>query len=165
MRIDLHSPRGRPITRVDADLAAPPPVIHSRRPDGAIEEHFLDWDGALDDEGHLRKCPACGCTDLYIRRLFPPLTSLVVVIVISAAIIALYGLNQMTIDTLIGLAVVVAVGNFIFVRFSPRYLACYRCGSGYHDVPIPRDRHEWDANLAARYEEEARSSLGRAGKS
>ena len=151
MRIRLHSQQGRFITWVTADIKSPPSVVHAPNPDGPEMEYYLDWDRALDDKSHLRKCPACGCEDLYRRSACPPLTGFVIVLVVGLVCLALWGLTDAPLALLMAALAGVIVANVIIIVMAPRYVVCYRCGSAYYDLPLSRTQSEWDASVAEKY--------------
>jgi len=154
MRIKLHSKQGKHVRWVDADPAKPPPVVHAPNPDGPEVEYYLDWDRAIDDEGHLRKCPACGCTELYTRRAAPALTGFVIVLVVGLICLALWGLTDAPVGLLLAALGIVIVFNGFVIMKAPRHLVCYACGSGYYEVPIARGQGEWDSTIAEKYGDE-----------
>lgn len=151
MRIDLLDYEGRHQAKLNVDPRNPPSAVSVPGPRQVLYERFLDWDQALDDRGRLRKCPACGCTELYVRRMFPPLTGFIVVLVIGLLCFALYGLEVVPTGPLLAMGGVIVLANIVFAFFSPRYLVCYGCSSRYQDVSISRDHREWDAAVAARH--------------
>jgi hypothetical protein len=151
MRIELYDFDGRPQARLVVDPKSPPSAVSVPGPREVLYERYLDWDRALDDQGRLRKCPACGCPELYVRRLFPPLTGFVVVMVIGLLCFALYGLEVVPTTPLLVIGALIVLANIIFALLSPRYLVCYSCSSRYHDTKISRDHGEWDAAVAARH--------------
>jgi hypothetical protein len=151
MRIKLHTKQGRFVTWVKADAASPPPVVHAPNRSGPEVEYYLDWDRAFDDEGHLRKCPACGCEDLYRRSACPPLTGFVIVLVMGLVCLALWGLADAPLWLLMGALAVVIVANLLIIVLAPRHVVCYRCSSAYYDLPLSRRQTEWDAAVAERY--------------
>lgn len=151
MRIDLHDEAGQHLRWMHVDPEQPPRVIRYHAEGGKEAEHYLEWDGAFDDEGHLRRCPGCGCDRLYKRRACPPVTGFVIVLLVGLACLALYGVSHAPLGLLAGALGVVIVANVLIIYFSPRYLGCYRCGSQYHGAAISRSVEEWDANVAERY--------------
>jgi hypothetical protein len=151
MRIDIYDEAGRRVAKVQVDPKSPPATISARGPGGAVHERYLDWDKALDDEGRVRKCPACGCEELYVRRLFPPLTGFVIVLVVALLCLALYGLEVVNLPTLLVATGLLVAAHVAFTLLSPRFLVCYRCFSRYYDAGISRDRQEWDAAIAGKY--------------
>ena len=151
MRIDVYAQEGRRIGKAKVDLRSPPVRVAVRSAEGSVTDHYLDWEKALDDRGRLRKCPVCGCPDLYVRSVFPPLTGFVVVLVVGMLCFALYGLEYVPPGPLLIAGGAIILANIIFIFFSPRYLACYRCASRFHEAGISRDWQEWDAATASRY--------------
>jgi len=151
MRIDLHSREGDRVMRMDVDPERPPIVVHVESAGGPRTEHYLDWDRAFTDEGHLRKCPACGCEDLYRRRTVPPLTGFIAVMIVGLICLALWGLTDSPWELLVAALIVVIIANVLIVRFAPRYLVCYRCRSAYHRIGISRTQRDWNVTIAERY--------------
>lgn len=147
MRIDIKDKQGHPRLTVHVDPSAPPTVVKAE--DGRGPAVSLDWDRAVDDEGRLRHCPVCGCSDLYISKQVPQLT--VFALVIAAAVIAMvfYGFGLST-PALVALLLVLTLDVAIWF-FAKRMLVCYRCSAEFRDVPISPGHHRWDANTAERY--------------
>lgn len=143
MKIDLHNLRGEFLTRVDCQPGNLPPVVHVER-GGRTEEHYLDWDRAFDDEGHLRKCPACECDALYIVRVFPTLSVIIFIMLIALACMVLYGVTDTPLGPMVMGVIAVIVVHLFFKFYSPRHLVCYRCSSRFEGVKISQERKEWD---------------------
>lgn len=151
MRIEWRDQRRRRIGRVDVDPAARPtraPIIERGIPTPE-REAFLQWEGALDDAGQLRKCLACGCGDMFKEKAFPQVTGLVVVLAFVGAIVGLLGLatNLPVLLLLMGVLVL----DVAILVFSTRRLVCYRCRTSYHDVAIARYHRSWDRSVADRF--------------
>ena len=75
MQIDLRDRSRNRIGRIDVDPALRPTRV------GLVEsggEVFLNWETAVDDAGHLRRCVACGCPEVFREKAFPPATGFVV---------------------------------------------------------------------------------------
>jgi hypothetical protein len=151
MRIDWRDERRRKIGRVQTDPVGRPtrapifePGIHEPQ-----REAFLQWEGALDDAGQLRKCLACGCDDLFREKAFPQITGLVIVLAFVGGIVGALGLAT-NLPVLL-LLIVVLVLDVSILLFSRRRLVCYRCRSSYHDLPIARYHRAWDRSVADRY--------------
>ena len=141
MRIHIKDNQGRPRLTVHIDPAQPPTVVQATDHRGPAIS--LSWDQALDDHGRLRRCPVCGCADLYRRKQVPQLT--VFALIVAAALIAMvfygFGLSG---PALIVLALVLILDLLIYL-YARRYLVCYRCGSEFYDCllytsPSPRDQ-------------------------
>lgn len=145
MRINLRDLHRRRIGRTELDARQRPTRVHV---DDADREVLLDWEGAVDDAGHLRKCLMCGCGDLFREKAFPQVT--IVVIVLAFAGAALGVLNLVTTPILIAMAVVLVLDVAILL-FSQQRLVCYRCRSTFSDLPIARYHTRWDRATADRY--------------
>lgn len=151
MRIELHNQR-RHVGAVEVDPDRPPYVVHVRDREGAVSEHYLEWERVLDDEGHLRRCPVCGCEELYKRSACPPLNGFIIVLLFGLASLSLWGLSAAPLWLVLGMLAAVTVVNVLGSLFAPRFLVCYRCRSSFHGVWISQDRREWDAATAEKYE-------------
>ena len=116
---------------------------------GAAGEAFLHWDTAVDDSGHLRRCVACGCPDLFREKAFPQVTGFVVLLAFVGAIVGALGLAT-DLPVLLTLVGVLLLDVAILV-FSKRRLVCYRCRSTFHNVGIARYHRPWDRSVAERY--------------
>jgi len=155
MRIDLRTPHRQRLFTVDVDPADPPTMV---RPDDDPDGHavLLNWDRAIDDEQHLRHCPACGCEDLYVRHEMPRLTAFVMIALAAVIAIVMLGLGQLT-YMLIVLGVVGLIDAGVYLFFSGKVMVCYRCRSEYRDMPIGRDAKPWATSLDEQHKP-ARSS-------
>lgn len=151
MRIEWRDARRRKVGRVDVDPAARPTraPIAERGVPVPQREAFLQWEGALDDAGQIRKCLACGCEDLFKEKAFPQVTGLVIVLAFVGAIVGALGLAT-NLPVLVLLTAVLVLDVAILV-FSHRRLVCYRCRSSYHEVAIARYHRSWDRSVADRY--------------
>ncbi len=110
---------------------------------------YLDWDRAVDDEGHLRRCPVCGCRELFVRKDFPQVTGFVVVVAAAVVSMILFGAGEVT-AALAVLAAVVVI-DFVVFFFTGKTLVCYRCRSEFRDLPIRRDHPGWDLAIGEKY--------------
>lgn len=146
MRIELRDEHRRRIGRIMVDPALRPTrvaVVDSDR------EVFLNWDTALDDAGHLRRCVACGCPDLFREKAFPQVTVFVVVLAFAGAVVGALGYAT-TPPMLIAMGIVLAI-DIAILLFSRRRLVCYRCRTSYHGLPPARYHRSWDRSIAERY--------------
>ncbi len=140
---------------VEVDPAHPPKLVRVQAKDGRVYEHYLDWDQTLDDRQHLRKCPVCGCRELFRMRGVRPLSAGVVLLVCAAASMLLYGLGGAPLGLVLGALGTLVVTNVFLYFFGPRRLGCYRCGSECLGVPISPQQEEWDPGVAEAYGREA----------
>jgi hypothetical protein len=140
----LRSLLGSPLSAISTSRQ---PIADSRPPAATpSREVFLNWETALDDAGQLRRCIACGCTDLFIEKAFPMVTGAVVALAFIGAAMGAVGLAEAP-PVLIGMAVVLVLDVAILI-FSRRRLVCYRCRSTYRDLPIASYHRPWDRSLA-----------------
>lgn len=146
MRIELRDESRRRVGRIDVDPALRPTRVSVVASD---REVFLSWDTAVDDAGNLRRCVACGCTDLFHEKAFPQVTGLVVVLAFSGAVLGALGLASRP-AVLIPMALVLVLDVAILL-FSRRRLVCYRCRTSYHGLPVARYHRSWDRSIADRY--------------
>lgn len=145
MRIDVRTPEGTRLGRVEIDAAARPMRV---RPALAERDVYLEWDGALDDAGHLRACVTCGHPRLYRRRSLPQVTPFVVLLALALAAVALLGF--VTSPAFLAILVVVLLVDIGVLLVARTRLVCYRCGSVYDRVPIARYHRHWDPAIAER---------------
>lgn len=124
-------------------------------------EVFLQWDGALDDAGRLRRCVSCGCRDLFQEKAFPQVTGIVVVLAFAGAVAGIFGFVT-DVPVLTAMIVVLALDIWILL-FSKRRLVCYRCRTSYHNLPIARYHRSWERSVAERYPAPASDSSQQTG--
>lgn len=109
-----------------------------RKPRVPLEEGsgevFLSWDGALDDDGHLRKCLCCGSPNLYRIRSLPSVTPIIVILAFVGAAVGLLGYanNPFVLTSL----VVVLLFEITIILVARTRLVCYRCRSRYSETSI-----------------------------
>jgi hypothetical protein len=146
MRITLRDQFRRPLGRLEVDPIARPvraTIAETGR------EVFLQWDSAIDDGGHLRRCVACGCPDLFHEKAFPVITSVIVVLAFLGAAVGLLGFADRPVVLAVLSAVLVA--DIAVFTLSRRHLVCYRCHSAYPGEPIARYHRGWDRGVAERH--------------
>lgn len=150
MRMDIRSLDRKRLFRAEIDPGKPPSIVQGPRDsDHAGKEVFLDWDRALDDEDHLRRCPVCGCRELFVRKDFPQVTGFVVVVLAAVISLVLYGVgNTLLAVCVLGAMVVV---DLVIFFFTSRCLVCYRCRSEYRHLPIPKDQPGWNLAIGEKY--------------
>ena len=147
VRMDLRDCRRRYLYRVELDATRQPRVVQP--PGGGAEAVQLDWDRAVDDAGVLRRCPACGCRELYVRRDFPHAVGLAIVIVAGLAAAGLFGLGRVWLG--LGVLAGVAGVDAVIAFFVKRCLVCYRCRSEFRDTPIGPNHESWDLAIGEKY--------------
>lgn len=166
MRIDLRDGDRKPLGRVDVDPAARPTRVAvatrgseaivgasvgdvHEQPHEATREVFLNWEGALDDAGHLRRCVACGGAAMFRTKSFPQVTLLVVVLAFAGAVVA--ALGYATDPKVLAALLVVLVVDVAILLFARPLLVCYRCRSTYSMLPMARYHRRWDRREAERH--------------
>jgi hypothetical protein len=88
----------------------------------------------------LTACPACGCTDLFVRKNFPQRLGLSIVILAGIAFLVLAASrNRFYLGAIV--LVVAAVIDALLYLLVPRITVCYRCRAEFRDVPV-NPRHE-----------------------
>ena len=146
MRIDVRDAQRHRLGRIEIDPDLRPTRVRLEPSD---REVFLDWDTALDDARHLRRCVVCGCHDLFRSKAFPQVTGLVVVLAFAGAAIGALGLA--TTPPILIAMVAVLVADVSILMFSRQRLVCHRCRSSYHHLPIARYHRGWDRAVAERH--------------
>ncbi len=146
MLIDLRDHARRPLGRVVVDPATRPTRVTLA---GHDREHFLNWDGALDDAGHLRRCTSCGCAAMFKSKSFPQLTLFVVVLAFAGAVVS--ALGYAADPKVLSLLVLVLLIDVAILLFSRERLVCYRCRSTYSQLEIARYHRRWDRREAERH--------------
>ncbi|HRP64309.1 MAG TPA: hypothetical protein PK400_13495 [Phycisphaerales bacterium] len=155
-RIRLESGEQPTRARVESDRAQTKSEVELE-----TAEVFLQWDGALDDAGKLRRCISCGCRDLFQEKAFPQVTGIVVVLAFAGAVAGIFGFVT-DVPVLTAMVVVLALDIWILL-FSKRRLVCYRCRTSYHDLPIARYHRSWERSVAERYPAPASDSSQQTG--
>jgi hypothetical protein len=152
VRILIRDRQRRRLFEVAIDPEHPPTVVRDPRGEGARDdagEVCLNWDQARDDQGRLRRCPVCGCRELYVRKDFHQVTGLAIVLLAAVVAMVLFGMRQVFTAALV-LAGVVLLDVIIYF-FSGRCLVCYRCRSEFRDTPIDRHHQPWDLSIGEKY--------------
>jgi hypothetical protein len=147
MRIDLNNLQREPLGRVEIDLTHPQSQAHPPN----VSEHGipLDWDNALDSQGVLQHCPACGCRELFARKDFPQRVGLAIVVLGAAAAVVMFAIGYV----IWGFAVMgsVALADLLISPFVKRCVVCYRCRSEFRNLKIPRNHPAWDLATGEKY--------------
>ena len=146
MRILIRNNHGRGPVKLDVNLEDPPTIARPGQFPELPRPVSLDWDRAVDDELHLRRCPVCGCGDLYARKPIPQLTGFMLIMIAAIAGMALYGTGHVA-EAVIVLAVLILLDLIILIK-ARRILICYRCGTEYHRLKVPKGHPGWNAARA-----------------
>ncbi len=157
MKIDVRNSRREKLGVVIVDDKEPASVV---KPDGPPQppqtdgdantgEVYLSWDGAVDDQGYLRRCPVCGCRELFSRKDFPQITGFVIVVLAGVLAMGLFVGG----DVYMGLIVLgaCAVLDALIYFFVGRCIVCYRCRSEFRDTPIGSHHQGWDLAVGEKY--------------
>ena len=99
---------------------------------------------------YLKKCPQCGCSDLFIRKDFPQKIGLSIVIIAGIVFLALASSRQ---HFYIGVLVllVAAVIDAALYWFVPKITVCYRCRGEFRDVPINPEHEGFELAIGEKY--------------
>ena len=54
----------------------------------------MNWDQVFDDEQHMRRCPVCGCRELFSRKDFPQVTGFVIVLLAALLAMVLFRMRE-----------------------------------------------------------------------
>lgn len=146
MRVSVNDPHREPLGRFTIDENARPGSVAL---EGSHRRINLQWEGALDDRGRLRRCPVCGCREIFKRYDFPQRLGLALVIATAAGAVLLLLLWQVIWAMLLLLAAVV-VDRIIYV-FTGQCLVCYRCRSEFRDLVIDDSHEPWDLAIGEKY--------------
>ena len=146
MHIDLRDSSRKRIGRITVDPALRPTRVSVL---GADREVFLNWETALDDAGHLRRCVACGCADVFREKAFPQVTGFVVVLAFAGAVVGVLGFANTT--PVMAVLIAVLALDVAILLFARTRLVCYRCRTSYRGLPIARYHRSWDRGVAERY--------------
>ena len=147
MRIDVRDQDRRWLFDVEVDPLRPPAIV--RGPGAKPAEVYLKWDQALDDRQQLRRCPVCGCRELFVRKDFPQLLGLLLVVATASGAILLFLLNRA--KWAYGLLAAMVVADVVLSLAAGRCLVCYRCRSEFRGIEIPRDQAGWDLAIGDKY--------------
>lgn len=156
---DLRDAARRRIGRVMIDPAQRPVRVRIDSGPRAGETVYFDWEGALDDAGHLRRCVSCG-GPLYRAKRLPQVTPFLSGLLVVAVVVA--ALGHSTSAWLVGGIVVLALVDLSVLLLALPRLVCYCCGSAFGQTPIARYISGWDSRTAraARPRDGAQASSG-----
>jgi hypothetical protein len=125
MRIDVHNLDRQPLGRIETDESAPPADACGLP---------LQWEQALDDQRRLKRCPVCGCRDLFVRKDFPQKLGMAMVVVAAVVALGLFASgNGLWAFAVLGAMAVVDACVYLLTG---KLLVCYRCRSEFRDTPV-----------------------------
>lgn len=133
-------------------IAVPPPEAGHRNEAGELvlpREMPLQWEKAFDEAGYLRRCPVCGCREVFVRRDFPQKLGMAVVVVAGVIATALFAMNKLY--WAMGVLGATVVIDAIAVLMAKRCLVCHRCRSEFRDTPIAEDHEGFDLAVGEKY--------------
>src|SRR5687767_6011456 len=120
-----------------ASPASPPPNPARSQSQDASPDTATGVAAPLDS------CPACGCTDLFVRKAFPQKLGLAVVVVAGVAFLVLAA-NPRTfrfgVYVLLGATLLDAVLYFVVGKTT----VCYRCRGEFSGVPVNPEHEAFD---------------------
>ncbi len=124
-------------------------VVELPSNEAGLSERELQWEGALDDAGLVQRCISCGCKELFVRKDFPQVLGMGLVIGAAGLSVVFFALGQVfwSIAILVG---AVGVDSLIFY-FTPKCVVCYRCRTEYHGCGIGEELEAWDLSLGEKY--------------
>ncbi|MCC6423699.1 MAG: hypothetical protein IT447_09505 [Phycisphaerales bacterium] len=104
----------------------------------------------MPDEQQLDKCPKCSCGDLFVRRDFPRLLGLAIIV---GAVISFLALASNPRTLAAGVWVLVGSAFLVLVVYLTAgwYTVCYRCRAEDHDHPANRIHHGFNRDIARKY--------------
>lgn len=96
---------------------------------------------AVGPEGNLKRCPCCGCPDLYRQRDFNRKIGIGIIVV--GALLAPF-------THYLSLPLFAAV-DFLIFYFVPDVVICYHCQAAFRGYPGIRDVPAFDLNVSDKY--------------
>jgi hypothetical protein len=93
-------------------------------------EHKIATPQTSSDDTGFEKCVVCGCDELFIRKDFPQVLG-VAIVIIGFAISTVFWAYRMPIAAFAAMFAVAAI-DFALYFFVPNALMCYRCHAQYH---------------------------------
>ena len=151
MRIAVRNLSRKYLLAVEVDQHNPARTVQPTGEPGQQAPSSLDlnWDQVFDDEQHMRRCPVCGCHELFSRKDFPQVTGFVIVILAATLAMVLFGMREVRWG--FGVLGTVALIDSVIFFFAGRCLVCYRCRSEFRNLKIPRDHPKWELATGEKY--------------
>lgn len=146
MRLAVNDINREPLGTASVDESARPSSITL---DGGGRTILLQWEGALDEQGRLRRCPVCGCREIFRRQDFPQRLGLILVIGTIIAAVVLIALWQVI--WAMGVLLAAVVIDRIICVFTRECLVCYRCRTEFRGVTIDGSHEAWNLATGEKY--------------
>jgi len=148
MRVDYRDEHRNPIGSAYLQQGKQPREITLDSPSGR-KSLPLHWDNATDEEGRITKCIACGCREIFLRKDFPQVLGLTLVITAALVSIIFFAYDRVFISMGV-LAGAVVVDSLIYF-FTPPCIVCYRCRTEYHNTDISPKVEPWNLSIGEKY--------------
>lgn len=100
------------------------------------------------------QCLACGCSDLWRQKDFPPLLGLTFVAL--GALLSTIAWSFYRIEMALGILMGFALLDLILYALMSDVLVCYRCDARHRRVNLDENHSRFNLELAERYRQEAR---------
>lgn len=123
----------------ESGLAGPWKCTHCSR-------DFPAQPAAISGAGELKRCPFCGCRDLYRQRDFNRKLGIAII-----ALGVLIGLLSRSFLILFIMLNVVALIDFIIYRLVPEVVVCYHCQAVMRGYPGAENVAPFDLNISDKY--------------
>ena len=152
VRIDVRNLDRQLLFVVRIDPNRPPSMVNPEQ--GETGGVYLNWDQVMDDHQHLRRCPVCGCREIFVRKDFPQKLGLALLItaVLGSFVLLAMGRPMKALALLGGMVIIDAI-VYLFIR---RCLVCYRCRSEFRNVKIRRGHPSWELAIGEKYRTQAK---------
>lgn len=105
-------------------------------------------DAGLDDDGRVQTCPMCGCRELFLRKDFPPIIGLAIVVV--AGLLSIWFLRENAAIAYAILAAAALIDAGLYLLF-PKVTVCYRCRAEFRRVPLNPAHEGFDLATQEKY--------------
>lgn len=102
----------------------------------------------LDDDGRLVRCPLCDCTEFFLRKDFPQIIGLSIVVV--AAALSIWTLRSNAVLAYGILAAAAVIDALLYLLF-PKITVCYRCRAEFRGVPLNETHGAFDLATHEKY--------------
>lgn len=102
----------------------------------------------LDEAGRITVCPMCDCREFFLRKDFPQVIGLTIVIV--AGLLSIWFLRENAAIAYAILATAAAIDAGLYFLF-PKVTVCYRCRSEFRGIPLNSAHEGFDLATAEKY--------------